>query len=134
MSIAETKMRAFNPHAPVGYDQGAYVMIEDVYDSPIDRRLYRLEYQATADGRRAISYLRSNPWDRTRPNCGKEYAKCHVSEAGIICVGSQHTNSLADSPYDLDFVLKRARSFCTYFSAWMEGGCRRSLNDIAMGR
>jgi hypothetical protein len=134
MSTAASIIRSMNKQALVTEEHGKIIGIEEVWDSGTDKRLYRLEYQSTPDGRKAISKILSNPWDRARPNAGQDYTACHVSSNGLVCIGDKASSTVADSCYDLATVIKRTRLWCTVFSAWMEGGRRKSFNDIAMGR
>jgi hypothetical protein len=135
MSTAENIIRSMNHSALVTQENGNVVGIEEHWDSARDRRLYKLEYQSTPDGRRAIARVLYNPWGGSgRPNAGKGYAECHVDSSGLLCVGSNPSSSVETSSYDLATVIKRARLWCTTFSAWAEGGYRKSFNDIALGR
>ena len=135
MSTAKDIIRSMNRNALVVEEGGKVIGIEEVNDSPRDRRTYKIEYQSTADGRKAIAKILYNPWGGSgRPNAGKGYTECHVDSNGLMCVGTSPSSTVEGSGYDLATVIKRARLWCTTFSAWMEGDCRRSFNDIAMGR
>lgn len=120
MSAAEDIMHRYNPNALIGEeDDGSIAMIEDVSDP--DDRMYRMEFRATPDGRRAIAYCRYNPWGSV--NGGEEYADGHVADDGFICMGTQHTGrGLNDSPYSIEYVIERARYWCTGFSYLKEHG------------
>lgn len=128
-------MRRLNPNALHFPDSDRDIFIEDVADTPTDGRLFRIEYQVSFDAKKALAYVRSNPWDLERPGAGWSYADCHVSpKSGSICIGKNHTEDLTSSAYDLECVVKRARYWCTVFSAWQERNCATPFNDIAMGR
>lgn len=120
MNIAEEIMRAENPNGLIGVDEdGATVMIEDVGDP--DGRLYRMEYRSAADGSQAVAYCRHNPWGGF--NGGEPYETSHVDANGFICVGPDHSgHAIAGSPYDLTFVIRRARFWCAAFSVLKETG------------
>lgn len=121
MSQALTIMRQFNPHAITAEEDGYLVMIEDVSDP--DGRLYRLEYRATPDGRKAIAFCLHNPWSvGGPPNGGEEYAVGHVAADGFLCLGTASVKKLDDSPYYLEFTIRRARYWCTGFSVLKETG------------
>lgn len=121
MSQAQDTMRRLNPNAFVGEEDGCAIMIEDVTDP--DGRMYRLEFRATADGSKAIAFCLHNPWGASgQPNAGVEYTEGHVAENGFVCVGSESIRELAKSPYDLEFTVRRARFWCTGFSAFKETG------------
>ncbi|NLX54195.1 MAG: hypothetical protein GXY58_03690 [Planctomycetaceae bacterium] len=104
-------MRRLNRHALI-LEQGRVVyMVEDFSDS--DGRLFRLEYQATPDGRRAIAFCRFNPW-----GAGGDM---HLYGDGQICLG-RHGIGLQDSPFDLDTAVRRARFWCVAVSVYHETG------------
>jgi len=118
MSQAEAIMRQNNPNALVGIEGDEVIIIEDVSDP--DGRLYRLEYQCTPDARKAVAICLSNPWGGV--NAGTSYWETHVDDEGFICVGSSSIKHLENSPYDLEYVVARARYWCTAFSVFMEQG------------
>lgn len=125
-TTAEGLMRASNPSALIAEDGANVVMIEDVTDP--DQRMYRLEYRATPDGRRAIAYCLFNPWGGVgNPSAGSVYEVSHVGADGLICVGVGTTHDLANSPFSLAFVLARARFWCTAFSVFRETGAFPSV-------
>lgn len=126
MSRAEEILRRYNRNMLIGPDGDMVCGIEDHADS--DGRMYRMEYISTPDGRRAVAYCRSNPWNRSSPNAGEEYVAAHVSSNGHICAGSESTTSVSDSPYDLDFIIRRARYWCVAFSAFKETRDRSVFN------
>jgi hypothetical protein len=98
-------------------------IIFDVKDA--DGRPYRLEVQSTPNGRNAIAFVVHNPWTTKNegPNAGTSYEDGHVAENGFICLGEHHTSQdLLDSPYPVDFALKRAVFWTTLFSYFMETG------------
>lgn len=118
MSVAQTLMKAANKNALIGADNGVEVMIEDHVDS--DGRIYRIEYQSTPDGKHSIAFCRFNPWGAL--NGGEEYTVGHVDQNGFICVGKQSVKAVHASPYDLQYVIQRARYWCTAFSVLKETG------------
>ena len=118
MTPAETIMNEANRNALVGDESGINVMMEDHSDS--DGRIYRIEYQSTPDGQHAIAFCRFNPWGSL--NGGEDYKASHVDANGFICVGKQSVKSVRESPYDLRYVIQRARYWCTGFSALKESG------------
>jgi len=120
MSTAGQIMRYQNPNAVIGEENNAVCMIEDWSDP--DGRMYRMEYQSTPDGRHALAYCLSNPWDRQRPNAGMGYAESHVASDGLLCMGTRHVKELKSSPYDIETVISRARYWCTGFSVLKETG------------
>jgi len=122
MTTAEGIMHQFNPNGLIGEDEYGHVcMIEDVIDDPHDVRIYRIEYQSTPDGDHAIAFCRANPWGAL--NGGATYRHGHVADNGFLCIGSEHTNQDVEaSPYDLRFVIRRARYWVTAFSLFKETG------------
>lgn len=118
MSTAQTMMRQLNRNALVAREDGLDVMIEDHADP--DGRIYRIEYQSTADGEHAVAICRYNPWGSV--NGATEYTVSHVDTDGFICVGTQSIRSVPDSPYSLQYVVTRARYWCTAFSVLKETG------------
>ena len=121
MSPAETQALGLNPNAVTGEENGHVVVIEDVVDP--DGRVYRLEYHATPDGRRAIAWCRFNPWaTQGPPGVGTDYFVSHVAPDGFLCLGNPCERDLAKSPFGLDFAIRRARFWCTGFSVFMESG------------
>lgn len=121
MSEALRQMRAMNPNA-LSHRQGEkLVFIEDWRDP--DGRDYRLEYRSTPDGEHAIAYCLYSPWgDEDDPSAGESYNEAHVSENGFICLGTGARRSLEQSPFDLEFAVRRARFWCTGFSVYKETG------------
>lgn len=125
MTKAEKKMRKLakqSIRAWIGVDKdGSVCLIEDYADP--DGRVYRMEYQATPDGKHATAYCRFNPWStNTRPNAGTVYDVSHVGINGFICVGSNASEDYKKSPYNLEYVVKQARYWCTGFSVMKETG------------
>ena len=97
-------LRGFNPKGLIGLENGFFCMIEDHADP--DGRLFRLEYQSTPDGRRAVAWCRYNPWGSVHD--------MHTTSGGLICIGSSaHGPTPAYSSYDLNYVIPRARFWCT---------------------
>lgn len=112
-------MRKHNANALVGVEADGIVMIEDVTDG--DGRMYRLEYRSTPDTHHAIAFCRWNPWGTL--NGGEQYTVGHVDSDGFLCLGKAHTGKgLCDSPYDLEYVIARARFWTTAFSILKETG------------
>ena len=121
MNAAEQVLKGLNPNALIGAEEGQVVAIEDVADP--DGRMYRLEYRATPDGRRAVAWCLHNPWSAGgTPNAGQGYVEAHVGEDGFLCLGNGSERALARSPFNLDYAVKRARFWCTAFSVFMETG------------
>lgn len=118
MTNAFEIMRCLNPHALTGQEDGVDVFIEDFADP--DERMYRIEYQSTSDGQHAVALCRFNPWGAL--NGDEDYQTGHVDSEGFICVGDQSVKSVTESPYDLRFVVQRARFWCTAFSVLKETG------------
>lgn len=128
MSRAEDIMRSANRNALIQRDDVGNMVASEDHTDP-DGRLYRLSYTATADGRRALAYCTYNPWGSGQHdlNAGMQYHVGHVwggsgSDRGFICVGDNATKILAESPYDLEFVIKRARYWTVGFSVLKETG------------
>jgi len=121
MTQAEEIMRRYNRNALIGTDDDdAICMIEDWADP--DGRIYRMEYRSTPDGQHAVGFCRYTPWGAT-PNAGEAYVKGHVAEDGFLCLGGAHPgHDYGNSPYALDFVIPRARFWCTAFSVLKESG------------
>ena len=54
-------------------------------------------------------------------NAGESYGSGHVDDNGFLCLGNRHSGQgLEDSPYDLDYVIRRARFWCIGFSVLKE--------------
>jgi hypothetical protein len=107
-------MRRFNPRALIAAEGEKVVMIEDHRDP--DGRFFRLEVDSSPDGRHAIAILRHNPW-----GAGSEP---HLFADRRICIGpaAGHTGEADESPYDLAYVIPRARLYCTLLSVFHETG------------
>lgn len=121
MSCAADTMIQFNANAVVAELEEHVVMIEDVVDP--DGRLYRLEYRSTPEGDRALAFCLHNPWGFAgEPSGGEDYWDAHVAEDGFICLGDAAHRTLDESPFDLDFAIRRARFWCTGFSVLKETG------------
>lgn len=121
-------MKSFNENMLIGEDGQFIVGIEDHYDEP-GGKLYRIEFQATRDGRHANAWVRYNPWDPNRPNAGCDYHEGHVNSEGFLCLSAATTHDTANSGFDLDFAIKRARFWCTAFSYWQETGDSSIFNS-----
>jgi len=105
-------MRQFNHNGLIGAEGRFVHMIEDHRDP--DGRLYRLEYVSTRDGRHAIAYCRYKPWPNGSP---------HLLTGGLICIGpGGHNSDTASSSYGLQYVIPRARYWCTATSVYQETG------------
>lgn len=118
MSVAQTIMKQANRNALIGHESGIDVMIEDVMDP--DGRDYRIEYQSTTDGEHAVAWCRFNPWGNL--DGGEEYTVGHVDSSGFLCIGAKSIRSVHESPYELRYVISRARYWCTAFSVLKETG------------
>ena len=112
-TVAFGIMRNFNSNGLIGVDNNNICMIEDHTDP--DGRMFRLEYQSTPDGRRAVAWCRHNPWGSV--------SDLHTLRGGLICIGpGSHSPDPAQSPHDLDTVIRRARFWCTAISVYHETG------------
>ena len=106
-------LRRLNPNGLIGEENGCVCMIEDHTDP--DGRMFRLEYQSTRDGRHAVAWCRHNPWGSV--------SDTHTTNGGLICVGpGGHGPRPASSRYNLEFVVTRARFWCTAISVYHETG------------
>lgn len=109
-----------NSAARITVESGVITMTEEVND--LDGRRYRLKVFSTPDGRHAVAFCLSNPWDPKRPNAGRSYWEGHVDEDGFICLGDNSNRTLTASPFRTKFAVLRARYWCTGFSVFMETG------------
>lgn len=112
-------------HLPkgIGPDGKTALMIKDIADA--DGRAYRVEFQSTLDGSHAAAFIRHNPWAKAGqgPNAGSGYIEAHVASDGFVCIGDNLTShEAADSPYDLDTVIKRVGYFVNAYSLHKETG------------
>jgi len=132
IASAKNIMRELNPHALIGLEDGLISIIEDCRDSEEDNRWYRLWYKSTTDGKHAHAYCVSNPWDRERPNAGKDYRKCHCADDGFLCIGSQSDRGepVQQSAFSLRDAVLKARYWCTGFSLLMESGTFPQPDDV----
>ena len=122
-SVSDEIMDGLNPNALKGRDSSNAVYMEDVWDCEEDARIYRIEYLSTLDGKRAIAFCRSNPWDRSTVNCGYSFSTGHVHEDGFICIGNDnYSRNVSDSQIDLETTVERARFWCLAFSVLKETG------------
>ena len=121
-SAAAVLMRSLNPNAIVALEASCAVFVEDWMDSPADRRFYRLEYRCTLDGLHAVAQCLSNPWNRSDPSAGTSVHTSHIFADGTLCLGAEHTPTVATSPFDLQTAVARARYWCTGFSVLKETG------------
>lgn len=111
---AEQIMRSLNPHAPVWREGNRVVVIEDVGDP--DGRWYRVEYRCADNGSNATAWLLHNPWGDNPFS----YPQSHLRNDGFICyAGRLHDGN---SPYRLDFAIKRTRLWCVGYSYLREHG------------
>lgn len=118
---AFVSLKYFNKNMFIGQEKPDLIIgIEDHSDP--DGRLWRLEYQATLDGKHANAYCRSNPWNRNNPQAGTNYLTSHVSSDGMICLGTGAVSDVKSSPFDLETAIKRARFWCVAFSVYKESG------------
>lgn len=114
-------MRRANPNMMV-HTGDLVTGIEDHLDEP-GGKMYRLEYQSTPDGRKANAWVRYNPHGGAgNPTGGVSYIDGHVSSDGHLCLLGGATSITKNSPYNLDFAIKRARFWCTAFSAYKTSG------------
>ena len=122
-SVSDEIMDGLNPNALKGRDSSNAVYMDDVWDCEEDARIYRIEYLSTLDGKRAIAFCRSNPWDRSAVNCGYSFSTGHVHEDGFICIGNDnYSRNVSDSQIDLETTVERARFWCLAFSVLKETG------------
>ncbi|MDA7603584.1 hypothetical protein N8771_03775 [Euryarchaeota archaeon] len=122
-SASDEIMHRLNPNALKGRDPSNAVYIEDVWDCEEDARIYRIEYVSTLDGKCAIAFCRSNPWDISAVNCGYSFSTGHVHEDGFICIGNDnYSRNVSDSQIDLETTVERARFWCLAFSVLKETG------------
>jgi hypothetical protein len=119
-TCAERTIRQYNANALVSTDGDLVYAIEDCSDS--DGRMYRLEYIATADATKAAVYCRYNPWASSSDlSACEEYTIAHIRKDGYVCVGTGiHEDSVYKSPFSLEYVIKRARYWCTAYSYFKE--------------
>ena len=115
-------------------DNNIVYALEDYFDP--DGRGYRIEYQCTLDGGKAISFCRFNPWDssadHSKPRCGTKATVSHIHDSGLICVGAGITSNLKNSArydhdhpevkFDLEYAINTSRFWAVDFSAFMETG------------
>jgi hypothetical protein len=108
-------MLAMNPKMLVGTQGGLVVGLEDVR---VDGRWFRLEYQSTPDGARAIAYCRHSPWENPY-----SYQESHVRPAdGLLCLGTGHVDDARRSPMNLRTTIRRARFWCFGFACLLQKG------------
>ncbi len=109
-----------NAAARIAVERGVITMTEEVDDS--DGRRYRIKVCSTPNGRHAVAWCLSNPWDPRRLNAGRSYWDGHVDKDGFICLGNDSRRGLTVSPFTVKFAVLRARYWCIGFSAFMESG------------
>lgn len=121
MPNATQLMSVLNPNAVVATERGVVVAVEDWCDS--DGRPYRLEYRSTVIGHRANAWCLYNPWGvEGEPSAGADYFVAHVAPDGFLCLGVGTERKLENSPFSLDYAVRRARYWCTAFSVFRETG------------
>lgn len=105
-------VRRLNGNCLIGIEGQFVCAIEDHADD--DGRIFRLEYQSTFDGRRAVAWCRYNPWGSV--------SDVHTTGGGLICLGTGHSARPTASPFDLETAVLRARFWCTAVSVFHETG------------
>ena len=119
---ATSIMQRLNRYALCGQENGWHVFMEDVRDP--DGRWYRIEYRCAGNGSNANAYVRYNPWGSNPFS----YNESHLSPEGLICVGAGVHST--NSPYNLEYVVKRARFWCAGYSFLRENGYARTCQMI----
>ncbi len=119
---AAKAMRELNPYAVVAVERGLFIAVEQAWDCIEDGRMYRLEYRSTLDGRKAVAFCLSNPWDDARVDAGVPVTVGHVFPDGLLCLGPDHARVPAGSPRNLKDTVLRARFWCLGFSMFKETG------------
>lgn len=118
---ARSTMAGLNPSAVAFLEGDTSVFIEDWPDP--DGRWYRLEYRCRADGSRAMAYCLHNPWPPAEDNI----LHSHLMPDNSICVSADvHAGGR-----DLEFVVARARFWCTGYSFFREHGIRETRRQLA---
>lgn len=116
-------MKSLNPNALSAQENDYAVFIEEHWDCDSDRRLYKLEYRSTLDGRHAIAYCLKNPWSRDGSvNAGVSVSQGHVFSNGLLCLSQDHASSPQKSSMDLKTTILRARYWTLAFSVLKETG------------
>lgn len=117
-------MQRLNPRALMSVEAGDLVFIEDHSDSEEDGRIYRLEYRSTPNGRRAVAFCLHNPWSQEGqdPQADEMVHIAHIFSDGLLCLGTGHCRNPRDSRRSLEWVVARARYWCTGFSVLKETG------------
>lgn len=110
----------YNPKAIYTISPTLVNIIEDIRDP--DGRMYRVEYESTLNGSHANAWCRSNPWNRADPSCGKSYHDGHVGNDGFLCLHTNATRTLPQSPIGLEVAIQRVRYWTIAFSVFMETG------------
>lgn len=115
-------MNRLNTNALHSQEGGSEIFIEDLRDP--DGRWYRVEYRCQTDGTRANAWLLHNPWGSNPFS----YEDSHLGSDGFVCVarGADHNNS----PFNLEYVVKRTRFWCTGYSFMREHGVARTRELI----
>lgn len=134
MSRAVEIMKSFGEHALIGTVDGLAIMIEDqlievpelMHRSDGQSPYFRIEIQSDPSGKHARAYVRHNPFARPGEglNAGCSYASCHIATNGHICIGPHAStdDAIRNSPYDLEYVIPRARYLCLAFTAFKLNG------------
>lgn len=110
-----------NPNILCGEENGRDIFIEDV---EVQGRWFRLEYRCLPSSASASAWLLSNPWGaNTFP-----YEQSHLRSDGMICIGAHYDPD--DSPYDLDYAIRRARFWAVGYSYLREHGYEATCDAI----
>lgn len=118
-SSEETIMNAYdiiarlNPNALSGEENGRDVFIEDF---AVDNRWYRIEYRCLPSGANTSAWLLANPWGSNTFS----YEQSHLRRDGLICIGPHYDPD--DSPFDLEYAIRRARFWAVGYAFLMEYG------------
>lgn len=115
-------MEQLNPRAVHAREGGREVFVEDVSDP--DGRMYRVEYQCDAHGRKAVAYCRHNPWGSSTHS----YHESHLRGDGFLCIGPGVHDT--ESPYDLEYAVLRTRFWCGAYSFFREHGLAETKRTL----
>ncbi len=99
---ALTIMKTINPNVFTQADDNIAYLIEDF--GTLSDVFYRLEYQSSHDGTRAIAYVRHYPGERALDP--------HLKEDGRLDLGPG-TEQIETSPLSLREAIFKARFWCT---------------------
>lgn len=126
-SFEETIMNAYdiiarlNPNALPAEENGRDLFIEDF---PVDNRWYRFEYRCLPSGSKASAWLLHNPWGGNQYS----YEQSHLRSDGMICIGPHFDPD--DSPFNLEFAIRRARFWAFGFAFLLEHGYAATCEAI----